>query len=49
LAGISKQRGSHPWPIHDKLLAKFNGFGKFEEVPKKAYASYRRKKQYASL
>lgn len=36
-------------PIHDKLLAAINGFGPFEEAPKKTYVSYRRKKQFAMI
>lgn len=36
-------------PIHDKLLAKIRKFGDFEEAPKKAYVSYRRKKQFAMI
>lgn len=36
-------------PIHDKLLAAIRKFGDFEEAPKKAYVSYRRKKQFAMI
>lgn len=36
-------------PIHDKLLAEVGKLGAFEEAPKKAYVSYRRKKQFATI
>lgn len=36
-------------PIHDALLAALRTFGDFEEAPKKAYVSYRRKKQFATI
>ena len=36
-------------PIHDALMAKINGFGDFEIVPKKGYVSLRRKKQFAMI
>jgi len=36
-------------PIHDKLLDDVKKFGEFEEAPKKAYVSYRRKKQFATI
>lgn len=35
--------------IHDTLLAALQKFGAFEEAPKKAYVSYRRKKQFAMI
>jgi hypothetical protein len=36
-------------PIHDRLLAEVRKLGAFEEAPKKAYVSYRRKKQFATV
>lgn len=36
-------------PIHDRLIAAIRKFGEFEEAPKKAYVSYRRKKQFAMI
>lgn len=36
-------------PIHDALLAAMEKFGAFEAAPKKAYVSYRRKKQFATI
>jgi predicted transport protein len=36
-------------PIHDKLMAAIRKFGDFEKAPKKAYVSYRRKKQFAMI
>ncbi len=36
-------------PIHDKLMAAMRKLGAFEEAPKKAYVSYRRKKQFAMI
>jgi hypothetical protein len=36
-------------PIHEALLDALRAFGEFEEAPKKAYISYRRKKQFATI
>ena len=36
-------------PIHDRLMALISDFGDFEESPKKAYISLRRKKQFAMI
>jgi predicted transport protein len=36
-------------PIHDKLMLAMLEFGDFEQAPKKAYVSYRRKKQFAMI
>jgi len=36
-------------PIHEALLDAIRSFGEFEEAPKKAYISYRRKKQFATI
>ncbi|HEX6090208.1 MAG TPA: DUF4287 domain-containing protein [Gemmatimonadales bacterium] len=35
--------------IHEALLDAIRSFGEFEEAPKKAYISYRRKKQFATI
>lgn len=35
--------------IHEKLMAKIEGFGPFEIAPKNGYLSLRRKKQFAML
>lgn len=40
---------AHQRPIHDALMAEFEGFGDFEIAPKKGYLSLRRKKQFAML
>lgn len=36
-------------PIHDALMGALRKLGDFEEAPKKAYVSYRRKKQFAMI
>jgi predicted transport protein len=36
-------------PIHDKLLEEINKLGDCDEAPKKAYVSYRRMKQFATV
>jgi len=36
-------------PIHDKLMVAMRKLGPFEEAPKKAYVSYRRKKQFVTI
>lgn len=36
-------------PIHERLLEELEGWGEFEWVPKKAYISYRRTKQFATI
>ena len=36
-------------PIHDTLMAAIAKFGEFENAPKKAYVSLRRKKQFATI
>jgi hypothetical protein len=43
--------GPKAWlrPIHEALLDAIRSFGEFEEAPKKAYISYRRKKQFATI
>lgn len=40
---------AHLRPVHDKLLKAMKKLGDFEEAPKKAYVSYRRKKQFAMI
>jgi len=40
---------AHLRPIHDRLMAAIRKFGAFEEAPKKAYVSLRRKKQFAMI
>jgi predicted transport protein len=36
-------------PIHERLQEELEGWGEFEWIPKKAYISYRRKKQFATI
>jgi hypothetical protein len=36
-------------PIHDALLAELHRLGAFEAAPKKAYFSYRRTRQFATI
>jgi predicted transport protein len=36
-------------PIHEALMAEIGPWGDFDEAPKKAYVSYRRKKQFATI
>ncbi|MCL4849647.1 MAG: DUF4287 domain-containing protein [Acidobacteria bacterium] len=49
LAGLYSGAKAGLRPIHDRLLAELRQFGDFEEAPKKAYVSYRRKKQFAMI
>jgi hypothetical protein len=36
-------------PLHDAVMARVRGFGPFDEAPKKAYVSLRRRKQFAMI
>lgn len=49
LQQIYSGKKEHLRPIHDHLIAAISSWGEFETAPKKAYVSFRRKKQFAML
>lgn len=49
LADIYTAKKAHLRAIHDAVLAAIQPWGDFEVAPKKAYAAFRRKKQFAML
>ncbi|MET0396576.1 MAG: DUF5655 domain-containing protein [Longimicrobiaceae bacterium] len=49
LDGIYTGKKAHLRAIHDAVLAAIRPWGEFEVAPKKAYAAFRRKKQFAML
>ncbi len=49
LSQIYPPKKAHLLPIHEALVSAMASWGEYEAAPKKAYVSFRRKKQFAML